>query len=203
MRLRILAMALALCLCLGACAMVSTSKSDSTVPANGISISSEQVSMDSDTIDTAESYLRLMESLLGTSWDTPSDIPIYKLVHWYAYQFDEAERQKYVIDGKDGLYFPENEFEEKMAKYFGLSSDYLRSSSECYSEEEHTYRTISALGPLSEKVYEIIDISDNNSITSIEFKIHYIEIDEVAENILNLTYTDDGVQFLSYSYNCK
>ena len=66
--------------------------------------------------------------LYGTGDDAQS-IPVDGLVMWFGYRVrDSVNVSDYRRDGKDGLYFPEGEFEKLVYGYFGLTPEHLRES---------------------------------------------------------------------------
>lgn len=102
-----------------------------------------------------------------------------------------------MIDDKDGLFFPEQEFEEAIFKYFAVLPDYLRSDLSVYLGAEHLYKTPAALMPLAESTVEILDVKQEGSTIGIEFVLNFAEFD--SKNIvLEIEESADGFEFLSY-----
>jgi len=174
----------------------SSSSETSKPDANEISSESEQSVPDKE---SCKKYIEELGFFLDSSdWETPSDISPSQYVMWYGYRVkDLSTVSEYIIDDKDGLFFPEQEFEEVIFHFFGVSSDYLRSDPSVYLEAEHLYRTPAALMPLAESTVEILDVKQDGSTIRIEFALNFVEFD--SKNIvLEIVEKSDSFNFLSY-----
>jgi len=150
--------------------------------------------------EKAKECIKLLDPLLLQEWEKPEDIQPMNFVMWYGYKTQSLlTSENYCIDGRDGLFFPEEEFEAEIKKYFDVSVEYLRSDSSVYLKDEHLYQTPAALYPLVERTYDITNISFHGSVFHIEFTLNYVEQKAFKEMILTLEKVDEGVHFLSYT----
>lgn len=157
---------------------------------------SEQNTLDKE---TCKKYVEALGFFLNSSdWETPSEITPSQFVMWYGYQVNDLPTVgEYLIDDKDGLFFPEQEFEEAISKHFAVTPDHLRSDLSVYLEAEHLYRTPAAIMPLAESTVEILDVIQEGSIISIEFSLNFAEFDS-RNIVLEVEESADGFKFLSY-----
>ena len=155
----------------------------------------------SDTIsfEQAKECIQFLDALLLSEWETPQDIQPMNFVFWYGYQImDSGTLEEYFLDGREGPFFPAEEFETKIRKYFDVSVEHLRSPSAIYLEDEQLYTPQAALMPLTERSYDITDIKQNGSVISIEFTLTYTELHKSKNVVLTLEKVSDGVRFLSF-----
>ena len=156
----------------------------------------------SDTIsfEQAKEFIQFLDALLLSEWETPQDIQPMNFVFWYGYQImDSGTLEEYFLDGREGPFFPAEEFETKIRKYFDVSVEHLRSPSAIYLEDEQLYTPQAALMPLTERSYDITDIKQNGSVISIEFTLTYTELHKSKNVVLTLEKVSDGIRFLSFS----
>lgn len=213
MKRNFLILLLAVYLCLSACSLQSTnddneiadseSSSQPTVQSSQSPEISNPYLEESDNVsldETAREYIEFLDSLLLSEWESPGDISPMNFVMWYGYQIQNLSiMENYRIDGRDGLFFPYEEFEAEIKKYFDVSIEYLRSDPNVYLKDEHLYRIPAALTPLAETSYDITDVNCNGSIIKIEFSFNLVEKKLAKEMILTLEKVDGDIQFLSYS----
>ena len=134
-------------LCLSSYLFGCSHSVEDVVPSSNISISNGTSKPDKNEISsdeeqnvpdkrTCEKYIEELGFFLNSSdWETPSDISPSQFVMWYGYRVSDLPTvSEYMIDDKDGLFFPEQEFEEVIFKYFAVSPDYLRSDSSVYMD---------------------------------------------------------------------
>ena len=155
----------------------------------------------SDTIsfEQAKECIQFLDALLLSEWETPQDISPMNFVFWYGYQImDSGTLEEYFIDGREGPFFPAEEFETKIRKYFDVSVEHLRSPSAIYLEDEQLYTPQAALMLLTERSYDVTDIKQNGSVISIEFTFTYTELHKSKNVVLTLEKVGDGVRFLSF-----
>ena len=136
------------------------------------------------------------EMLLEGTWNDAQSIPVDGLVMWFGYRVrDSVNVSDYRRDGKDGLYFPEDEFEKLIYDYFGLAPEHLRES-ETYNAEEKAYVTPTALYDLASTEYTITKTDYNGDEMKIYFGL------KVADNapvnrVLTVYTSNGGMRFLS------
>lgn len=155
----------------------------------------------SDTIsfEQAKECIQFLDALLLSEWETPQDIQPMNFVFWYGYQImDSGTLEEYFLDGREGPFFPAEEFETKIRKYFDVSVEHLRSPSAIYLEDEQLYTPQAALMPLTERSYDVTDIKQNGSVISIEFTLTYTELHKSKNVVLTLEKVSDGIRFLSF-----
>ena len=133
--------------------------------------------------------------LYGTGDDAQS-IRLDELVMWYGYRIiDSVNVSDYRRDGKDGLYFPENEFEKLIYDYFGLAPEHLKKS-ETYNAEEKAYVTPMALYDLAGTEYTITKTDYEGDEMKIYFDLKIADKDPVSR-ILTVDVQNGRIRFVS------
>lgn len=136
------------------------------------------------------------EMLLEGTWNDAQSIRVDNLVMWYGYRIiDSVNVSDYRRDGKDGLYFPEDEFEKLIYDYFGLAPEHLRKS-ETYNAEEKAYVTPTALYDLAETEYAITKTDYEGDEMKIYFDLKIADKDPVSR-ILTVDTQNGGMRFVS------
>ena len=136
------------------------------------------------------------EMLLHGTWNNAKDLRVDWLVMWFGYRVrDSVNVSDYRRDGKDGLYFPEDEFEKLIYDYFGLTPEHLRES-ETYNAEEKAYVTPMALYDLASTEYTITQTDYNGDEMKIYFDLKVADNDPV-NRVLTVDTTNGGMRFLS------
>ena len=133
--------------------------------------------------------------LYGTGDDAQS-IRLDELVMWFGYRVrDSVNVSDYRRDGKDGLYFPENEFEKLIYDYFGLAPEHLKKS-ETYNAEEKAYVTPMALYDLAGTEYTITKTDYEGDEMKIYFDLKIADKDPVSR-ILTVDVQNGRIRFVS------
>lgn len=136
------------------------------------------------------------EMLLHGTWNNAEDLRVDWLVMWFGYRVrDSVNVSDYRRDGKDGLYFPEDEFEKLIYDYFGLAPEHLRES-ETYNAEEKAYVTPTALYDLASTEYTITKTDYNGDETKIYFGLKVADNTPVSR-VLTVDTSNGGMRFLS------
>ncbi len=136
------------------------------------------------------------EMLLHGTWNNAKDLRVDWLVMWFGYRVrDSVNVSDYRRDGKDGLYFPEDEFEKLVYNYFGLTPEHLRKS-ETYNAEEKAYVTPTALYDLAETEYAITKTDYEGDEMKIYFDLKIADKDPVSR-ILAVDTQNGGMRFVS------
>ena len=118
--------------------------------------------------------------LYSSDWSSPDDLSTISYLSWflgYIWNMDYEEiQQRYTSPlGQDyGWFFPEEEFEATVQKYFAVSTQTLRTDTSIYLKEYHGYQSPSG-GGIGER--PIISIT---------------EVTEQADNILQIHLTMQG-----------
>ncbi len=204
----ILAVLLAACLCFGGCAerrSTHTSSIQSEADAEksshgGNSASIEESAEASGEQEQYETYVAQLGYLLNSSgWETAADLSPTDYVMWYGYRMrDLPSSDRYRIEGRDGFFFPAEEFESQVTSCFDVPVAHLRSDPVVYLEAEHLYRTPAALMPLAESSYEITSVTENSTTIQVEFTLDFVEFNRSKEMTLRLEKTADSIRYLSY-----
>ena len=133
--------------------------------------------------------------LYGTGDDAKS-IRLDELVMRYGYRVrDSVNVSDYRRDGKDGLYFPENEFEKLIYDYFGLAPEHLKKS-ETYNAEEKAYVTPTVLYDLAGTEYTITKTDYEGDEMKIYFDLKIADKDPVSR-ILTVDVQNGRIRFVS------
>lgn len=182
------------CLCLSACSDQSLSTSSST------NCSDSYESSNKIQKENGSNYMEQVErlgSLLRKDWKSAKDISVSDYVIWYGYKLQDSlsSLSQYLKDDQDGFFFPAEEFENEVTKYFNVSTDYLRSDSSIYLADEQLYRTPVALAPLSKLNFEIESIKEDETSTKIFVLLHFEGYD--VHKILIIQNNASNVQYLS------
>ena len=136
------------------------------------------------------------EMLLEGTWNDAQSIPVDGLVMWFGYRVrDSVNVSDYRRGDKDGLYFPENEFEKLIYDYFGLAPEHLRES-ETYNAEEKAYVTPMALYDLASTEYTITKTDYDGDEMKIYFDLKVADNDPV-NRVLTVDTSNGGMRFLS------
>lgn len=133
--------------------------------------------------------------LLHGTWNNAKDLRVDWLVMWFGYRVrDSVNVSDYRRDGKDGLYFPEGEFEKLVYNYFGLTPEHLRKS-ETYNAQEKAYVTPTALYDLAETEYTITKTDYEGDEMKIYFDLKIAGKDPVSR-ILTVDTQNGGMRFV-------
>ena len=153
--------------------------------------------------DNYDEYIDQLGFLLNSpDWKTVMEISPTNYVMWYAmfvrnqHTSDDMYMSKYLVDNKDGLFFPSDEFESGVTKYFDISIEHLRSDPVIYHEVEQLYSTPSALETLAETSFDITNVIESEWATQIEFVLNIGNSSE--KKVLTLEKTSNGWRYVSY-----
>ena len=144
-------------------------------------------------------YISQLTWLLTSDDWVPSEITPTDYVMWYGYHVKTSGSvEAYRREGEDGLFFPQEEFEQEVQKYFDVSTEHLRSDAEIYLADRKVYRTPVALYILSKKECTIKKVTDEDERIEILFSLLYPESDTHSEIVLSIKKENDGFSYLSY-----
>lgn len=205
-KLLLIALCLAVVCSLAACS--NGGKTDTSEPSDDTQVSeAPEQSAPEDIVESLDydGFVTNLGSLTtDPGWEKVEDIPVDKLVMWYGYrviapQSDNAELMSfYMVEGKDGLFIPANEFEAEILRHFGLKAEHLRADTELFDEEAMTYATPAALFDLAETSYKITRIVDE-----VDFDVIYFDLTiagaEPVERALTVVAGDKGTIYSSYT----
>lgn len=144
-------------------------------------------------------YISQLTCLL-TSYDwVPSEIVPMNYVMWYGYHIKTGGSvEPYQREGEEGLFFPQEEFEQEVQKYFDVSTEHLRSDAEIYLADLKAYHTPAALYTLSKKECTIKKVTDEDEKIEILFSLLYPESGNCSEIVLSIKKKNDSFSYLSY-----
>lgn len=164
------------------------------------SASAEGSQEDISSQEQYQAYVAQLGYLMTSAdWKTAEDISPADYVMWYGYRMrDLPSCDQYRIEGRDGLFFPAEEFESQVAGCFHVPAAHLRSDPVVYLESEQLYRTPAALMPLAETDFEITSVTEEDSLIRITFTLDLVAFDLSKEMTLTLEKTADSVYYLSY-----
>lgn len=144
-------------------------------------------------------YISQLTWLLTSDDWVPSEITPTDYVMWYGYHVKTSGSvEAYRREGEDGLFFPQEEFEQEVQKYFDVSTEHLRSDAEIYLADRKVYRTPVALYILSKKECTIKKVTDEDEKIEILFSLLYPESGNCSEIVLSIKKENDGFSYLSY-----
>lgn len=144
-------------------------------------------------------YISQLTWLLTSDDWVPSEITPTDYVMWYGYHVKTSGSvEAYRREGEDGLFFPQEEFEQEVQKYFDVSTEHLRSDAEIYLADRKVYRTPVALYILSKKECTIKKVTDEDEKIEILFSLFYPESGNCSEIVLSIKKENDGFSYLSY-----
>lgn len=144
-------------------------------------------------------YISQLTWLLTSDDWVPSEITPTDYVMWYGYHVKTSGSvEAYRREGEEGLFFPQDEFEREVQKYFDVSTEHLRSNSEIYLADLKAYRTPVALYILSKKECTIKKVTDEDEKIEILFSLLYPESGNCSEIVLSIKKENDGFSYLSY-----
>ena len=123
--------------------------------------------------------IRRLDFLLeGEDWQTPEEINKAYLTQWYLRQWiltqgdgGEFEISPLISADKDGLFFSQEEVEEILEAWFGLSPEWLREDNPTYSPDEGGYRTIGAAGDLRQYEIDLLSAREEDGILTLTFTL--------------------------------
>lgn len=153
-----------------------------------------------------EAYIDQLGYLLNSpDWHAVTDISPTDYVMWYAFSVrdqhlsDEMHMSKYLIDNKDGLFIPADEFESEVRRHFNVSIEHLKSDPVIYHETERLYSTPSALEQLAKSFYEITKVIEDDCTIQIDFVLTIENMSEAKTLVLE----KDSSQWHYVSYISK
>ena len=149
----------------------------------------------------AREYIELLDSLASLEWESPEEISPANFVFWYGYRIkdsstEESPWKKYSIKDRDGVFFPQEEFEAAIQTCFDVSAEHLRSDP-VFLKEEELYQTPAALYPLAARTYDITGFVRDGSVITVQYTITYPEYGDTEQMVLTAEETEEGVRFLS------
>lgn len=147
-----------------------------------------------------EEIVKSLNSLLCDEWETTESLNSTDIVMWYAELQDQNSEDlfKYRMDGKEGLYFPQEVIEQAAGLYFDIKPEQIRKDENIYLKDRQVYKTPRPTGPLSHKLIKITKIDKGELITAIHFNIIFNHKTAESKNkVLTIKY-GNPVKYLSY-----
>ena len=180
---------------------IDDDSTSSTLPNRESSqIESEVKAESADYLDTIQTLGWLLDR---GDWESTDDLSARDMVMWYATFIgeqnasDEMYMSRYLVDGKDGFYFPQKELEDSVSFYFGIKPEQLRADPAVYDAEAQAYVTPAAVGPLAEKEIELTKIAEGEAVV-LYFDLRVEGTEDVQKKALTLR-SGNPLVYVSYT----
>ena len=149
-----------------------------------------------------ERYIRELGFLLNSAdWETAAVVSPAMYAMWYGYRVNDLpDRDRYLIDGRDGMFFPAEEFEQAILDRFAVSVEQLRSDPVIYLEKEQLYQTPMALMPLAESQIQVLDTEQDGTVIRIGFSQYFVDSKNMVEKELTLEVEEGTEEFRFLGY---
>ncbi len=152
--------------------------------------------------EITECFENLDYLLSSSQWNKPEEIKADNYIMWYSYHLKKLHKNdtnyidKYKVKGKEGLFFPADELEKEIKKFFDISSDYLRKS-DLYNSNSKTYSLPNVLNPLDNKFYKITNTYKDTDKIFIDYTLTYPMSNKTYNMTLTLKSTGDSIKFFA------
>ena len=149
-----------------------------------------------------ERYIGELGFLLNSAdWETAEVVSPAMYAMWYGYRVNDLpSRDHYLIDGRDGMFFPAEEFEQAILDRFAVSVEHLRSDPVIYLEKEQLYQTPMALMPLAESQIQVLDTEQDGTVIRIGFSQYFVDSKNMVEKELTLEVEEGTEEFRFLGY---
>ena len=149
-----------------------------------------------------ERYIGELGFLLNSAdWETAEVVSPAMYAMWYGYRVNDLpDRDRYLIDGRDGMFFPAEEFEQAILDRFAVSVEQLRSDPVIYLEKEQLYQTPMALMPLAESQIQVLDTEQDGTVIRIGFSQYFVDSKNMVEKELTLEVEEGTEEFRFLGY---
>ena len=146
-----------------------------------------------------ERYIGELGFLLNSAdWETAEVVSPAMYAMWYGYRVNDLpDRDRYLIDGRDGMFFPAEEFEQAILDRFAVSVEQLRSDPVIYLEKEQLYQTPMAL---AESQIQVLDTEQDGTVIRIGFSQYFVDSKNMVEKELTLEVEEGTEEFRFLGY---